>query len=387
MGRLPRWLRIVYELPHYKAQNLHGRAALKNRQMSFNDRNSLLIGAVMLAVGLVLLVNNALLSVPVEGGDAAAARAYYKTLYLAMVGLGSFLLFAELIFCRGSRPLRLALRFSSYGGIVWVILLITGIDYRLYRDFAPFLLAQLLFSAALSLPLWIYPLINLMHLAASLAMLLAVDRAHFLTERVWILPAVYSLMAIAAGLSAEASRQRAWRAELELAHINEELRASSFLDPLTGLYNRRYLSEIFGSVAALARRGSGELCVLMLDADHFKDVNDTYGHVAGDRALVEMAGVIHHCIRASDIASRYGGEEFLVLLPTTGLHGAEQVAERILSSMRGKIIEGINRPVTASAGLALMSNEDTEISLFERADQALYQAKRSGRDRLYINKS
>ncbi len=341
----------------------------------------------MLSAGFALLINNLVLSAVPGRLDMIGAYSYYRALYIAMVALGAFLLISELALSGMARILRLALRGFAYGGILVVILLITGMDYRLYRDFAPFLLAQLFIAMALSLPLWIYPLINSIHLGASLYLLYDIGGEAFLYDRVWLLPAVYALLAIAIGLSTEAVRRRAWLAEVELALLNEELRASSFLDPLTGLYNRRYLSEIFASVSALARRGAGELCVIMMDADHFKDLNDSYGHVAGDRALVAIAGIIRSSIRASDIAARFGGEEFLVLLPNTALSGAEQVGERILSTLRSSAIEGIGKAISASAGLALMADDDTELSLFERADKALYQAKRGGRDRLCVSVS
>jgi diguanylate cyclase (GGDEF)-like protein len=384
VSRLSRWLKLALRLTR-EPRDTHSEAALKNKQAHHNTRNSLLVGAVMLSVGLVLLMNNLLLAAKPGSAEMGGAYASYRALYIAMVALGFFLLVSELSLQKAVRTVRLAFRGLAYGGIVVVMLLISAMDYRLYRDFAPFLLAQLFISMALSLPFWLYPIINGIHLGASLFSLKTIGGAPFLEDRVWLLPAIYCVLAIAVGLSTEAVRRRAWLAEAELAHANEELRASSFLDPLTGLYNRRYFSEIFSSVSALARRGSGELCVIMMDADHFKDFNDSYGHIAGDRALVGMARIIRESIRASDIAARFGGEEFLVLLPNTGLAGAEQVAERILASLRVSLVEGIGRAVSASAGLALMTDGDTELSLLERADKALYQAKRSGRDRLCVN--
>jgi two-component system cell cycle response regulator len=171
--------------------------------------------------------------------------------------------------------------------------------------------------------------------------------------------------------------------------LRSSVRASiemAITDALTGLYNRRYLENQLPHLAEEAINGGRLLSVLTLDVDFFKAVNDTYGHDAGDRVLQEMAGRIRGAVRASDLACRTGGEEFVVVLPGTDLQTAERVADRIRKMVAGKSFlaaPGCHLPITASVGVSsLMPFEDSAESLLKRADQALYKAKRDGRNRV-----
>ncbi|WP_338056048.1 GGDEF domain-containing protein [Thermanaerosceptrum fracticalcis] len=125
--------------------------------------------------------------------------------------------------------------------------------------------------------------------------------------------------------------------------------------------------------------------VIFLDVDYFKAYNDTYGHVAGDVVLQKTAEIIKNSIRSVDIAGRYGGEEFVIILPGTEKEGAAKVANRIRKSIETYPFP--YRQVTASLGIALAKNNDSVDSLLERADQALYQAKRQGKNRFYLDPS
>lgn len=164
----------------------------------------------------------------------------------------------------------------------------------------------------------------------------------------------------------------------EVARIGS-IAAESRTDPLTGLNNRRAIDERIGEEIARAKRYGHPLAVLMIDLDDFKSINDRYGHVAGDDTLHDVAGAITRSVRSIDIAGRYGGEEFLVILPETAMVGAAAVAERIRAT-----IEQLGR-TTASAGVAELFDEDTAAAeLIERADTALYKAKRSGKNRVVL---
>jgi diguanylate cyclase (GGDEF)-like protein len=169
---------------------------------------------------------------------------------------------------------------------------------------------------------------------------------------------------------------------------------SGFTDVLTGWNNRRYLSVRLVEELARARRdGSGLVC-LMLDVDHFKSVNDTWGHAAGDMVLRELAQRIDSQVRASDVAARYGGEEFVVLLPDTEVASARLLAERIrkaISATPFDLPSGETVTVTASIGISEVTPEHGETdlktvgdSLVARADVALYAAKSAGRDRVIV---
>ena len=172
------------------------------------------------------------------------------------------------------------------------------------------------------------------------------------------------------------------------------LMRSGFTDVLTGWNNRRYLAVRLGEELGRAKRDGDTIVCLMLDIDHFKRVNDTWGHAAGDAVLQELAQRIESQIRASDVAARYGGEEFVVLLPNTDIAAAGNLAERIRSAVGTKPVElpnGESVSITASIGIAEVSPgpDDNDLktmgdALIARADVALYAAKSAGRDRVVV---
>jgi len=165
---------------------------------------------------------------------------------------------------------------------------------------------------------------------------------------------------------------------------------SGFTDVLTGWHNRRYLHVRLHEELARARRDGEHLVCLMLDVDHFKRINDTYGHAAGDYVLQEIAGRIEAQNRASDVAARYGGEEFVVLLPDTDIASGVKLAQRIRNAVSEAPYDlpgGDQKTITASIGIAGITPEanakDLKTlgeSLIARADVALYRAKSDGRD-------
>lgn len=169
----------------------------------------------------------------------------------------------------------------------------------------------------------------------------------------------------------------------ELRVALESQRHAAITDPLTGLFNRRAMDEHVNALWTL--RHGAPLSVLMLDIDHFKRINDSYGHPCGDQVIREVAGTLRHCLRAEDGAFRYGGEEFMVLLPNTLLEGAISVAESIrdrVEALRMGLREGGLMQCTVSLGVASRQVHDDRDSLFHRADQALSQAKNRGRNRV-----
>jgi diguanylate cyclase (GGDEF)-like protein len=173
-----------------------------------------------------------------------------------------------------------------------------------------------------------------------------------------------------------------------LAQRSQEYYVSSIVDRLTGTYNRAYLLEALAKAFSLARRYDEQLGCVFLDLDHFKSINDAHGHRAGDRALAAVAAAIRGRTREEDTLGRYGGEEFVLLLPNTGVDGALEVAERILEAIRRERIElnGASVAVTASAGVAELRTHGATSAdeLLEQADAALYLAKEAGRDRAEV---
>ena len=169
-----------------------------------------------------------------------------------------------------------------------------------------------------------------------------------------------------------------------LQELNESLRIASTQDPLTGLFNRRLMLDRLQNEAALTKRRKNLFSVLMIDIDHFKNVNDTWGHHAGDVALTMVANALQMAIRASDVCARWGGEEFLVLLPDTDETGGLEIASRLLSAIRELRIPEMPecQSLTVSIGLAQHQCGDDLDETLKRADNALYLAKASGRDRV-----
>jgi len=181
---------------------------------------------------------------------------------------------------------------------------------------------------------------------------------------------------------------------IENAVNRARLRRSGFTDVLTGWHNRRYLQARMKEELARACRNGGGLVCMMLDIDHFKRVNDNWGHAAGDSVLRELAQRIDAEVRASDVAARFGGEEFVILLPrTTGAEG-QHLAERIRNAVAAapfELPDGGHVPVTVSIGIAefdpAAGNGDLKSlgeALIARADVALYAAKAAGRDRVVV---
>lgn len=170
--------------------------------------------------------------------------------------------------------------------------------------------------------------------------------------------------------------------------LREALRDQSIRDPLTGLYNRRYLEETLEREIRRAVRSENLLGVLMLDLDHFKKFNDTYGHEAGDTVLRETAAFLIRSVRAEDIVCRFGGEEFVIILPLADIQTTQARAERIRSKLRELTILHQGKAVglvTVSVGVAELPRHGTAPkTLLEAADAALYVAKREGRDRVVV---
>ncbi len=176
-------------------------------------------------------------------------------------------------------------------------------------------------------------------------------------------------------------------AENEVKILNAELQEQAIKDPLTGLFNRRYMEESFERELIRAKRNGESLSVIMGDLDYFKKVNDTYGHLAGDEVLKKFGELMKQNARGSDIYCRYGGEEFLLILPDISIEKAAQRAEKLRFAMESSpiVFNDLSISVTASFGVSTFpENGDKRDILISEADKALYQAKERGRNQVYI---
>ncbi|HJW80781.1 MAG TPA: diguanylate cyclase [Acidiferrobacterales bacterium] len=170
--------------------------------------------------------------------------------------------------------------------------------------------------------------------------------------------------------------------------LQEELRLMASTDPLTGLLNRRRFLEQAESEFLRSQRYRHELAVVMLDVDYFKAINDTHGHFAGDQALIALSRAAENLLRGTDIIGRWGGEEFVILMPETPLAGAAILAERLREVLARLAIDTTAGTLhfTISAGVAARGGPDADITdILQRADTALYAAKQHGRNRIQVS--
>jgi diguanylate cyclase (GGDEF)-like protein len=167
----------------------------------------------------------------------------------------------------------------------------------------------------------------------------------------------------------------------ELEKKNKILEELSITDGLTGLYNHRYIIDRLLQEVAGSKRYSNDLSIIMFDIDHFKRINDTYGHQAGDGVLSKISSLIKSKLREADIAGRFGGEEFLIILPNTNLKSSCNAAEKIRKCIQGLKWDIDELRVTISGGVGFLKGEDAS-KLITKADKSLYKAKENGRNRI-----
>lgn len=185
---------------------------------------------------------------------------------------------------------------------------------------------------------------------------------------------------IAAQKEVKESEVRIKELEDKLAHMSELVRE----DQLTGSLNRRGLDDVFEREADRADRRGTPLCAAMLDLDNFKKLNDTYGHSAGDEALVHLVRIVKQTLRSIDVIARYGGEEFLIVMPETTLDEAAQAMSRVQRELTTHFFTANDQRlfITFSAGVAIRAPHESQEAVLKRADKAMYEAKRSGKNRV-----
>lgn len=171
---------------------------------------------------------------------------------------------------------------------------------------------------------------------------------------------------------------------LASANVERKMTEMALTDPLTGLFNRRQMNQRLQEEVARFRRNNTNFSVIIADVDHFKGVNDRYGHDMGDKVLARVALIFAETLRGGDAIARWGGEEFLVLLPGTHLKAAQEVAQRLrlAAETRLGVIEGLTTMITVTLGVATFSATDSLEMCLKEADEALYRGKSEGRNRV-----
>lgn len=173
----------------------------------------------------------------------------------------------------------------------------------------------------------------------------------------------------------------------ELYSMTNTLEEKAYKDNLTGINNRENFENIFSLEIANAKQNNIPLTLIIFDVDHFKLVNDTYGHQAGDILLIDLVKLIADNIKNGDIFARWGGEEFVILTPSTEIIGARYLAENLRKLVQSHSFSYVEYEITLSFGIAQLTDDDTKKTLFEKADGALYEAKNNGRNRVEVYNS
>ena len=270
------------------------------------------------------------------------------------------------------------------GGVV-----ITGIDQLVTTNITPYLLVSLLVGTMFL----IQPLKALFLFAASFGALYYVlgfgaDPEVILSNRINGITAMAVGFALSVAMwrhfSVEIRQRRQIEAQSEeLERVNRELQNMAFTDSLTGLPNRRYFDQAMTRELAAIERGGPPASIIEFDLDHFKEINDTCGHAAGDEILRQIAALVNGNLRKADMFARYGGEEFIVLLPATALDGAQEAAEKLRFRIEEHpfLVDGQEVRLSASFGVAELSVDPAK-SFYRSVDHALYRAKQRGRNRV-----
>ncbi|WP_053135278.1 diguanylate cyclase [Pseudomonas sp. MIACH] len=195
---------------------------------------------------------------------------------------------------------------------------------------------------------------------------------------------VFSTFVVSATRKLSDALEKAFRLSRQMERAHHLSTRAAQTDELTGLMNRRAFFEHAQVLYAQCRHKQQPLCVLMMDMDHFKQINDTYGHQAGDQVLRQIGGVISASFRKADVYGRLGGEEFAVLLPNTSLEAARDIAEQLVKSISGLVAEPV-KGLSASLGVAFTDAVDEDLhGLMNTADKALYRAKALGRNQVAV---
>lgn len=292
---------------------------------------------------------------------------------LAMAGIGNYLLFRRLQNPRSAAGVVIAIM-----AVVCIYLVITGGVNGTGPLWSYTAIPMILFTYGPHLGLGLLALYYLL-----IAMLLLLPGTPLLLtqyETDFIIRFLASFLTVS--IMAYVHEYSRFKANLAMLSLRQSMEHEARTDALTGLPNRRAMYEQLQQELARARRLHHPWCLLLCDLDDFKQLNDTHGHLAGDAVLRETGRILRQCLRASDFSARWGGEEFLVLLPETDLHEAETVAEKIREQVSRIRIDATDQHFTISIGVYQSAPRGNLDEQLRQADRRLYAAKRAGKNRV-----
>jgi diguanylate cyclase (GGDEF)-like protein len=355
-------------------------AAILEPERRYQARLLMTMLIVLIALGLVSMIMS-LFGVFSRPGEPESVGKLFRLITMIVVSLlaGEYLLSRSVHY-----QLAAAMAVFSVVGATFVMAVLNPKDLQfLYFLILGGLIGSLFLSARATMLIFMVTLVGLLALPFYVPGLLASSTVNAL----FLIVTVGGLVVMAASLRERYLKQLDWQTH-KLLENEARLRELSIRDPLTGLFNRRYLEEALALEILRAERKRIPIGIIMADIDHFKPFNDNHGHAAGDAVLVQVGNFLRTHVRASDIVCRYGGEEFLLILPEATpkitLTRAESMradAGRLHVRHEGQVLES----VTLSLGVAMYPEHGfTGDTLLAAADAAMYRAKREGRDRVVI---
>jgi diguanylate cyclase (GGDEF)-like protein len=310
---------------------------------------------------------------------------FYQVSFLGLSLLSFLMRLLYFFLCRAglNRALNRLIYFYLLAAY-FILIGISALDSKENSDFLAYALASFGFSFVFHLTTIPFVLTHLAGLAYFILFYYLVHGK--IVSFLFLLPLfAFLVFAFYIAYSREKTQVKMLQMAEELEKTHQEVKEVSLRDPLTGLYNRRYSDDFVSfQFEGFLRKGT-PFSIILFDIDHFKAVNDDFGHSAGDAVLVRISEVITLSIRKTDLAVRYGGEEFLLILSDTHLASAEIIAERLRRSIESIKFAELDRQVTVSLGVTEIKSSDSKEALIERADKALYKAKGEGRNRIVLS--
>jgi diguanylate cyclase (GGDEF)-like protein len=337
-----------------------------------NEEAVIPIGAAAALAGLLLLIHELFLH-PAESAGSSSWREYVL-LFSFLLAFGALLLILH--------PLPRVRPFLPVAAAVFISLLTAALaatDSLVSRDMSALAIGLVGGTIALRsrMPLHLLRGIATVALYIGGVRLLA---ARFPDFSDLVNSFVQLILAMLVAFILERYAYRAYLYQAKLEARNRELHETAIRDRLTGLYNRHYTDETLDRSLDFARSRGKPFSLILLDVDHFKKINDEFGHDEGDRVLVAVACALALAVRTSDTLGRFGGDEFIVILPDAALAVARFVAGRILETVGALGPDKVPHPVTVSAGIVELRPDEERTQLFHRVDDLLYTAKRNGRN-------